>query len=203
MDRAFSSVTQAQSNVKEIQKEIREIEKRLDRKRGWFGSLPRLASLREARESAETILSVCGSQSPRDDKRKCFDLLKSIRDEAGSHSQIVIYLQRLIDRSFFHGPVQWQMYEDRKRLSTGRLRDAELRQAEGWQEVRRVLNTYQSDIAAADDEKVIGNLIQFECFDMREGLRIDRAGNGFECGVGAGVDDYVGSPEVTRCSIRE
>jgi len=57
------------------------------------------------------------------------------------------------------------------------------------------LREFQSDIAGPDREKMSGYLIQFECFDMGEGLRIDKARNWFERGVCAGVDDHIGSSE--------
>jgi hypothetical protein len=43
-----------------------------------------------------------------------------------------------------------------------------------------------------------GKLIEFERFDVRERLRIHEAGNRFECGVSARIDDHIRSSELTR-----
>src|SRR5215510_9161971 len=65
------------------------------------------------------------------------------------------------------------------------------------------LGQLQSDIAAADHEKMCGYFIQFECFNMCEGLRITKARNGFEHSPCSCVDDHMGASELTRCSVRQ
>src|SRR5262245_50761465 len=65
------------------------------------------------------------------------------------------------------------------------------------------LGQLQSDIAAADHEKMFGYFIQFECFDVCKGLRINKARNWFEDSACTCVDDHMGSSESTRCSVRK
>src|SRR5260370_24050570 len=45
--------------------------------------------------------------------------------------------------------------------------------------------------------------VQFECFDMCEGLCVNKARNRFEGSVCAGVDNHIGPSELTRSSVRE
>src|SRR5260370_6593656 len=70
-------------------------------------------------------------------------------------------------------------------------------------EAAHCLRQLQSNIAAADHEKMFRYFIQFECFDMGEGLRFSKARNWFERSACAGVDDHIGSLELPGCSVRE
>src|SRR5215510_13318273 len=65
------------------------------------------------------------------------------------------------------------------------------------------LGQLQSDIAAADHEKMCGDFLQFECFDVCMGLRLNKARNGFEDGACPCVDDHIGASELTRCAVRK
>ena len=37
------------------------------------------------------------------------------------------------------------------------------------------LGEFYSDVATADDKEMFGDLVQFECFDMREWLRLGKS----------------------------
>src|SRR5215470_18522596 len=65
------------------------------------------------------------------------------------------------------------------------------------------LGQLYSDIAAADHEKMCGDFLQFECFDVCKGLRLNKARNWFEHSACPGVDDHMGSSELTRGSVRQ
>src|SRR5271163_1973983 len=45
-----------------------------------------------------------------------------------------------------------------------------------------------------------GNLVQFECLDVREWLRIGQAGNWFQCRPRTRAHDYIGSAEAASSS---
>src|SRR5260370_2612408 len=44
--------------------------------------------------------------------------------------------------------------------------------------------------------------VQFECFDVCQGLRLRESRNRFERGARTRADNHVGSPKLTGCSIR-
>src|SRR4029077_4211919 len=48
---------------------------------------------------------------------------------------------------------------------------------------------------------MFGDLIQFECFHMREWLRVSKAGNWIERRARTCADDHVGSAELAPCAI--
>src|SRR5260370_34024798 len=70
-------------------------------------------------------------------------------------------------------------------------------------EAAHCLRQPQSNIAAADHEKMFRYFIQFECFDMGEGLRFSKPRNWSHRSACAGVDDHIGSLELPGCSVRE
>src|SRR5262249_46580283 len=60
-----------------------------------------------------------------------------------------------------------------------------------------------SDVAAADHEEMFGNLVEFECLDMRERLRLSKTWNRSQGGPGPRTYDYVCAAQLTGGSIRE
>lgn len=50
---------------------------------------------------------------------------------------------------------------------------------------------FNADIAAANDQQMFGNLVEFERFDMRQRLSLSKPGNGFQPGSRARADDHV------------
>src|SRR6266404_6782875 len=48
---------------------------------------------------------------------------------------------------------------------------------------------------------MVGDLVQFECFDMREWLRVSKAWNGIQDGARTCTDDHVGSAELMPCPV--
>src|SRR5262245_1411861 len=65
------------------------------------------------------------------------------------------------------------------------------------------LGQLYADIAAADHDQMCGDYIQLEGFDMCEGLRLNKARNGFEDSARTGVDNHIGSSELTRGAVRQ
>ena len=65
------------------------------------------------------------------------------------------------------------------------------------------LRQLQADVAAADHNKVPGDLSQFERLDVREWLRIGQARNRFHRSPRTRAHDYIGSTEATSRSARE
>src|SRR5215475_9305979 len=50
---------------------------------------------------------------------------------------------------------------------------------------------------------MFGDLIEFECLDVREWLCVNKARNWCEDSPCTGINDYMGSTELTTCSISE
>ena len=65
------------------------------------------------------------------------------------------------------------------------------------------LGQFYSDIAAADNEEMFGNLVEFERLDMRERLCFSKARNRCQRGPGTRTDDHVCAAQLTGRSISE
>src|SRR6202030_1419285 len=65
------------------------------------------------------------------------------------------------------------------------------------------LRQFQADVAAADDHEMLGNLIELECLDVGERLRVRETVDIFQQRARAGANDDVGSAELTRGAIRK
>ena len=50
---------------------------------------------------------------------------------------------------------------------------------------------------------MLGYFIQFQCFDMCQGMRVTKAGNWFKCSVYISIEDHIRSPQLTCCSVRK
>ena len=56
-------------------------------------------------------------------------------------------------------------------------------------EAAQGLGEFEADVAAAEDGEVCGEGVEFEGFDVGEGLCVGEAGDGVDGGAGAGADD--------------
>src|ERR1700722_2751494 len=65
------------------------------------------------------------------------------------------------------------------------------------------LSHFHSDVAAADNQQVFGNFIEFKSFDMGERLRFDKARNWIESGTRACTNDHIRSPQLPCGAIGE
>jgi hypothetical protein len=145
LDPAFVAIDQANSNLTKLQSDLHRIEKKL----GLTGFLTRsvgeydLRMLGQCRKAAAEILGICRSAtSSLEHKRLCFDRLRDVRKEIGSHSDLFTRLQSHIDQSFFKQSVQWRAREKLREDFLGEIKGATARQLETWKGVRPVVKSF-------------------------------------------------------------
>lgn len=111
---------------------------------GWGLSLEPVSTKAEAKEATAQILAICRSSDKQyAEKRRCFDLLKLVTKEIGSHAQLTIDLQRLIDHAFGHHDPQGMTYLNRKEELLSRIDEVKRREELAWQKIHAQLRMLQ------------------------------------------------------------
>jgi len=97
----FILIQKARDEVAHLRRRLDEVHDHKERRFELNVDLAAVQTMPKAKLAADQILAICGSSTKQQsEKRQCFDLLNSIRQEIGSHAPLTIRLQRLIDLAF-------------------------------------------------------------------------------------------------------
>ncbi len=131
------------ASIQEVRDEATELRQRLDKlpdhEARWLElhvNLSTVETIPNAKLAADQILTICGSSARQQtEKRKCFDLLRTVAGGIGSHAPLTMRLQRLIDHAFFYGSPEWLTKRERRDDLEARLKAVLERERVIWRQV--------------------------------------------------------------------